>query len=221
MAGEIGFDFQTGRVCYVQIRNRTSGYVWNGAAFEAYSSLSGNQFSYAIDVTEQGASAHYVGTFPSAIAGGVYDVTARQKLQTFYAESDPHVAGGEVEWNGSIVVALNTLSTSGQVAGGFPVRIFRGQMVQNFPFKIVSSIDHVSVFTSGVVSGQISRDGAAFGALQSGNVTEIGLGWYKVNLTSGDLLANTVALTFSAVGVSGGAADQRDFGFVLQRSSGQ
>ena len=72
-----------------------------------------------------------------------------------------------------------------------------------------------------MVSGQIARDGGAFGALQSGTVTERGLGFFDCTLTSGDLLANTVKLVFTAVGVSGGAADPVPFGAVLQRSSGQ
>ncbi len=39
-------------------------------------------------------------------------------------------------------------------------------------------------------------------------------------LTSGDLNANTVALVFTANGISGGTADQRDFAYILQRVSG-
>lgn len=222
MAGEFAVDFGTGRTLYVQLRNRTSGFVWNGSNFEAYSSASGNIFSYRIDLTEQGtASQHYVGTMPSTVPAGIYDVTCKQRLGLPYLESDPNIAVGEVNWDGSRVVPLAALATSGQMSQVGPIRIFRGQMVQNFPFKLVSSVDHVTPFTSGTVSGQISRDGAAFGALQSGGVSEVGLGWYKVNLTSGDLLANTVALSFSAVGISGGTADQRDFGLVLQRTSGQ
>jgi hypothetical protein len=94
-------------------------------------------------------------------------------------------------------------------------------MVTNFPFKMVSSLDHVTPFVSGVVSGQISKDGGAFGPLASGIINEIGLGWYRTTLVSGDLLCNTAALSFSAVGISGGTADQRDFSLVLQRTSGQ
>jgi hypothetical protein len=222
MAGEIAFDFAQGQDCYVQIRNRTSGYIWNGTAFETYSQLSGNLASYPVAVTEQGSSAHYVGNFPAAIPAGVYDVTAKTKVQVPYLEGDRVVAAGEIQWNGSAVVPLADLATSGQIGQIGPIRISRGTMVRNFPFKLVSSLDHITPFTSGVCSGQISRDGAAFGALQSGAFSEIGLGWYSLQaLTSGDLLANTVALAISARGISGGTADQRDFSFVTQRTSGQ
>jgi len=208
VAGEIATSFQAGRSLYCQIRNRTSGYVYNGSTFESYSSNSGNIASYAVNMTEQGtASAYYTANFPSAIGPGIYDVIAKQKVQTPYLESDPTVSVGEINWNGSIVVPLSNLVTSGQLSDLAPMRIARGTMVQNFPFKMVSSIDHITPFTSGVVSGQISRDGAAFTTLQSGLVTEIGLGFYKTTLTSGDLLANTIALHFTCAGISGGTAD--------------
>ncbi len=118
-------------------------------------------------------------------------------------------------------MGLNDLATSGQLSLVSPVKIFRGEQILKFPFKLVSSIDHATSFTSGVCSGQISRDGGTFGALQSGAFSEVGLGWYYVQaLTSGDLLANTASLVFTANGISGGTSDQRDFGFILQKSSG-
>jgi hypothetical protein len=222
MAGEIAFDFQAGATCYVNIRNRTSGYIWNGASFEAYSQLSGNIFSYAVAVAEQGVSAHYVGNFPAAIPAGVYDVTARQKVQSPYLETDRVVAAGEVQWNGTVVPPLSDLATSGQVGQLGPLRLARGVMVQNFPVYLKSSADHITPFTSGVVSGQIARDGGAFGALQSGAITEVGLGWYNLQaLTSGDLLANTAKILFTAAGISGGLSDPCPVGLVLQKVSGQ
>lgn len=222
MAGEIAFDFSANQDCYVNIRNRTSGFIWNGSAFEAYSQSSGNIASYAVAVVEQGASAHYVGNMPAAIPAGVYDITARQRIQTPYLESDRVVAAGEVQWNGSVAVPLSDLATSGQLGQLGPIRMARGVMVQNFPIYLKSSADHVTPLTSGVVSGQIARDGGAFGVLQSGAFTEIGLGYYTLQaLTSGDLLANTVMLRFSATGISGGQSDPLAMSIVLQKTSGQ
>jgi hypothetical protein len=221
MAGEIQVSFQAGKTCYFLVRNRV-GQVWNTntSAFESYQTA--NYGDYDIAMTEQGsASGFYVGTFPSAITPGVYSIVAKQQIGGSAAETDPTIGSGDEQWNGSVTIPLSDLATSGQVGMAFPIRIFRGQMVQNFPFKLVSAADHITPFTSGVISGQISRDGGSFGALQSGAFTEIGLGFYKVNLTSGDLLANTVALSFSANGISGGTSDPRDFSMVLQRTSGQ
>jgi hypothetical protein len=220
MANEIQFNGPgTGTTCYVLIRNNV-GQIWNGTSFVAYATA--DYTTYDVAATEQGtASNFFVSTFPSTIAAGVYYVTAKRRVGGTEAESDPAVADGTIHWNGSAIAPLSDTATSGQLGQAAPIRIYRGQMVQNFPFKMVSSADHVTPFTSGVVSGQISRDGGSFGALQSGAFTEMGLGWYRTNLTSGDLLATTVALVFTAVGISGGAADQRDIALVLQRTSGQ
>lgn len=182
--------------------------------------------NYDVSASEQGtASNYYVATFPSTISPGKYSISAKQQIGGTPAETDPTVAVGDFHWNGSAEVTNSDLATSGQVGTYLPLRPFRNQMITNFPFKLVSSADHVTPLTSGVVSGQISRDGGSFGVLQSGTLTagyvETGLGWYRVTLTSGDLNATTVALNFQAVGISGGAADPRDFAMVLQRTSGQ
>ena len=80
MSAEIQTSYQAGRALYCQIRNRTSGFVYNGSAFETYSSNSGNIASYAVNMTEQGtASAYYTATFPANIGPGVYDVIAKQR----------------------------------------------------------------------------------------------------------------------------------------------
>lgn len=215
MAAEIQFKGPTGTTCYSQVRNRTSGYIWNGSSFEVYSILSGNQATYPVAATEQGTGSLFVANFPSTISPGTYDVVARQKLTAAFLESDPIIAGGAVEWNGSIVPPLSDLATSGQFGRALPVKMTRGHMVQHFPIYFKSSVDHITPLTSGTVSGQIARDGGSFGALQSGAFTEIGNGFYNVNLTSGDLDAGTAKVLFTAAG-----ADPVPLGFVLQRVSG-
>lgn len=222
MANEIQFSFLHGATTYFLVRNKI-GQIWNtaGLTFESY--LTANYMDYSTNATEQGtASSYYAGTFPSAILPGVYDITAKQQLGGSEAETDPTIAVGDFEWGGTAVVPLSDLATSGQIAQMAPIRLARGTMIRNFPFKLVSAIDHVTPLTSGICSGQISRDGGAFGALQSGAFNETGLGWYTIQaLTSGDLLANTASLSISAVSVSGGNADRRDMAFILQRTSGQ
>lgn len=223
MAGELQVSFSRSRTVYAVLRNQTSGFIWNtsggsSGAMEAF--VSGNWANYAISLTEQGTAGYYVGNVPSPIPAGVLAVTAKEQLGGSPTQLDPTVGVGDVHWNGSIVMPLSDLATSGQLGQAIPMRLARGVAFSGFTFKMVSSADHVTNFTSGVVSGQISKDGGNFGALQSGTFTEVGLGFYKVNLTSGDLLANCVALSFSAVGISGGAADQRDFVILTQRTSG-
>ncbi len=219
MANEIQFSYQAGRSTYILIRDRT-GQIWNGTVFAAY--VTANYGTYPVSAVEQGsASALYAATFPVTIVPGIYGIVAKQQLGGSPAETDPTVAAGDYQWNGAVTLPLSDLATSGQISQFSPIKIYRGEMILNFPFKMVSSLDHVTPFTSGVVSGQISRDGGIFGALQSGLCIEVGMGWYKTTLTSGDLLANTAALTFTAQGISGGQSDPRDFAMILQRTSGQ
>lgn len=221
MAGEIQFNGpKTGATCYFLTRDRT-GRPWNVASgyFEAYTSV--DYSMYSVSTTEQGSSNFYVGNFPSAIVPGVYSVVAKQQLGGSVAESDPFVAQGDYQWNGTVTLPLSDLVTSGQFSQIAPIRLARGNAINNFEFWLVSATDHVTPLTSGVVSGQISRDGGAFATLQSGGVTEIGQGCYAVNLTSGDLLCNTAGLLFTAIGCSGGSSDPRRFSFVMQRTSGQ
>ena len=222
MANEVQFSFLSSRTAYFLVRNNV-GQIWNTntAAFEAY--LTANFTKYTIASVEQGtASAYYAGSFPAALAAGVFSITAKQQLGGTALETDPTIGTGDFQWNGPAITPLSDLATSGLVGQFAPIRIYRGQMIQNFPFKLVSASDHITSFTSGVISGQVSRDGGSFGALQSGTFTEMGLGFYKLQaLTSGDLLANTVALTFTGTGISGGVADSRDFVLVLQKTSGQ
>lgn len=227
MAGELQASWQAGRTVNFYIRNRI-GQIWDTSggtgAFRAYDS---SLFATCtVQGSEQGtASAYYVGTMPAAIPAGTYNVVAKNQIASSGAETDSTVAEGNVEWNGTVLMPLSDVVTSGQFARNLPINMARGCMVRNFPFALKSAADHVAPLVSGIVSGQISRDGGAFGALQSGAVaagyTETGLGFYSVNLTSGDLLANTVALQFTGVNVSGGNSDPCQIGIVLQRTSGQ
>lgn len=219
MAGEVQISFATGRTVYVLIRN-SNGQIWNGSNFVSYATV--NYLLYTVALAEQGsASGYYFGNFPTAIVPGTYSITGKSQTGGSAAETDPTIAVGNLEWNGSGLAPLSDTATSGQVGTIGPIRLARGIALSGFPFKMVSAVDHVTPFVSGVVSGQISRDGGGFGPFQSGNFAEVGLGWYKCNLTSGDLLATTVALAFTATGVSGGVADQRDMMMILQRTSGQ
>lgn len=222
MANEILLSFAASKTVYIFIWNKI-GQIWNNStsAFETYAA--GNIANYAISLTQQGASSFYLGTFPAAIANGDYSIAGKQQIGGAVAETDPTIAVESIyPWNGSAQAQIADLTTSGQLGQLSPIRLARGTQVLNFPIYLKSAADHVTPFTSGVVSGQIARDGGSFGALQSGAFTEVGLGWYNLSaLTSGDLLANTVKLNFSANGISGGTADNLPIGIVLQRTSGQ
>jgi hypothetical protein len=221
MANEIQVTFESAATLYFNVFNRT-GLVWDTVdeAFEVYATASFT--NYDIALVELGtASKIYAGTFPTDISAGVYGIVIRKQVGASPAETDPILDSGDYQWGGSATLPLSDLATSGQIGLIAPLRPAYGVMIQPFTFKMVSSADHVTPFTSGVISGQISKDGGNFGALQSGAFTEVGKGWYSLqSLTSGDMQGKSLAVVFTGNGISGGAADQRDFGFLTQRTSG-
>lgn len=211
-----------GATSYIRILSSGS-LVWSTSGgtggFESFNSA--NWLSYAISAVEQGSTNVFVASVPSALPGGVYDIDARNQIGGAAAVTDPGVAQGDLQWNGTEVIPLVNLATSGQVATIGPIRVARGVMITNWMIYLKSASDHVTPFTSGVVSGQISRDGAALGAFQSGAFTEVGNGFYKLQaITSGDILCNTAAMLFTATGISGGTSDPLPMTLVTQKVSG-
>jgi hypothetical protein len=78
--------------------------------------------------------------------------------------------------------------------------IKKATQVDNFPFYLVSSTDHVTPATGATVTAQRSIDGGAFAAC-SNSVTEIGNGNYKITLSSTDTNGTIIILKFTATGV--------------------
>jgi hypothetical protein len=224
MAGEIQYVAPHGISSYFTMRDSNNA-IWSTSGgtggFETYSSP--DYQSYAMSATEDGTSGtgHYAGNMPSAAPAGIYSIVAYKQLGVNAEEYDTILAEGDIEWNGTYVPPLSDTATSGMVGQYLPIRLTRGVMIPNFYVDLVSSADHVTPFLSGTCSGQISRDGGAFGVLQSGQFTEIGNGTYAIqSLTSGDLLANTAQLYVTAIN-NNGLSDPRKITFVLQRTSGQ
>ena len=93
-----------------------------------------------------------------------------------------------------------------------PIRLTKGRSFNNFPFPFYGSGTTTGITSGTPISGQISKNGGAFGLLESGSFVEIGFGWYNCQfLTSGDLNADSIALRFNLSG-----ADLRDITIVLQ-----
>jgi len=192
--------------------------------FQTYATA--NYAGYKVSLAEQGNnSAYFVGDFPSAItSAGVYCIDVREQAGGSPAETDAPIGGGDIQWDGSDVRDLSQSVTSGQFARALPPRPTRSRNIDNFMFRLVSPADNRTPFLSGTISGVISKDGGSFGSLASGGAAgagfnEVGQGWYKANLTSGDLNANTAALQFVGE-LSGNFSAVAAFSFVLQPTSG-
>ena len=87
--------------------------------------------------------------------------------------------------------------------------IKKNTALANFMFLMTDSTTHAPK-TGVAVTATRSLDGAAFGACANA-VSEIGNGWYKINLAAADLNGNNVALRFT-----GAASDDRNISIVTQ-----
>ncbi len=221
MAGEIQAQWAAGRTLYAIVWNSV-GLVWNTSTLAFESFAGGSYANYTIQMVAQGTTlGFYTGTFPPQIIPGVYSIVVYNQLGGSPAEGDPPVAEGNEEWSGTVTLPLSNLATSGQLGQAIPIKLARSWAVDNFPIYLKSASDHITPMTSGIVSGQIIRNpssGSVFGPLQSGEFWEVGQGYYTLrSLTSGDLNANTVALLFTATGISGGTSDPLPITLILQR----
>lgn len=111
--------------------------------------------------------------------------------------------------NSSGSVTINDSSVDGSAVGtniaallnDLPNKPTKNVAFSNFSFLMVDATDFATPETGLTVSGEISQDGAAFGALTN-SVTEIANGMYKVNLTQAEMNADVISLRFTATGAA-------------------
>ncbi len=75
--------------------------------------------------------------------------------------------------------------------------IKKNTALSGFQFYMALASDHVSPGTGLTITSTRSLDGGAF-ASTANLATEIGNGWYQLNLAASDLNGNTIALSFAA-----------------------
>ncbi len=99
MAGELRAASSQGLTIRARIIN-SAARSWNGASFETYSAS--NIATYAVTLTEQGASGVYVGDFPVAITtAGHYEYFCYSLQGATLDETDTIISTGSVDWDGS------------------------------------------------------------------------------------------------------------------------
>lgn len=84
------------------------------------------------------------------------------------------------------------------------LKVKKNTALNNFPFLMVDSTDHITPKTLLTVTVQVSLDGAAFVNATNTPATELANGVYTINLAAADLNGDTVTFKATAVG-----ADQR------------
>jgi len=78
--------FTSGSTLYAILRDRLTGHVWNGTAFEAFNSA--HWSSYAIPLTEQSPTGYYTASRPSGVSGFIVSESIYQQAGGSPATSD-------------------------------------------------------------------------------------------------------------------------------------
>lgn len=184
-----------------------------------------------------GGTTGVVTNYVQAVAGGtvgrvtvtVASLTANAD-KTGYSLVDPQTFSltGNITGNvsgsvGSVTGAVGSVTTPVFVQGGTvgkvtgAVTIASNQLfvkkntaLANFMFPMIDSTDHVTLKTGLTVTGEVSIDGGAFGALTN-SPSELSSGVYKVDLAAGDVNGTNIMLKFTSAG-----ADTRLIEFITQ-----
>ncbi len=79
-----------------------------------------------------------------------------------------------------------------------PTGVAKNVALSNFMFKMVLTSDHITPATSKSVTVSLSGDGGAFSAATNTPATEVSNGWYKINLTQGEMNYLVIAVKCTA-----------------------
>lgn len=148
MASEIQLAYGvTGRTLYAVVYD-TTGRVWNGAAFVAFNAPDWG--TYAVTVTEQGASGYYTGDFP-VVTGGAYNVAVRDRSGGSPAVGDPVAGSGQVYWTGTAVQSLAAVGVSSASITAIATAVWA--FVALTGFTVVQILRGLASFVMGKASG--------------------------------------------------------------------
>ncbi len=112
MANEIFHNYLTGSTlyfCAFQLDGNV--FLSGGASDEVWGTGGRNADDYDESMTEDGSGGHYVGTFDTSIAAGVYRVTVFLQATGVPLDSDSAIAQGEIYWDGTAELNSFTLNT--------------------------------------------------------------------------------------------------------------
>lgn len=97
-----------------------------------------------------------------------------------------------------VTVGTNNDKTGYSLSAG-QLFVKKNTALANFMFPMIDSADHVTLKTGLTVTGEVSIDGAAFGALTN-SPAELASGVYKVDLAAADVNGTNIMLKFTATG---------------------
>jgi hypothetical protein len=152
--------------------------------------------------TATGFSTHSAADVVSALGTGsgltalatqtsVDDLPTNSELATALGTADDAVLAAITSAHATTDAAIAA------VQADLPARITKNTALANFMFKMVLASDHVTPATGFTVTATRSLDGAAFGACANA-VSEVSVGWYKIDLAAGDTNGNVNVYKFTA-----------------------
>jgi len=208
MAGEVQLLMPSlPATAYFVVRNSV-GQFWNTAgtpAFEAYNAA--NWTDYDIALTQSGASQHYAGTFPSAIAAGVYSLTAYIQGGASPAITDT-LAGQDdtFHWSGTARRSLNDVKLSGEThtSAVIPTVSTVNGLANNVitAASIASdAITAAAIASDAITSAKIATDAIGAAQIAASAVTEIQSGLStltQTQITGGAYALNSASFAFNA-----------------------
>lgn len=113
MANEIFHNFTSGTTlyfCAFQLDGNV--FLSGGASDEVWGTGGRDADDYDETMTEDGSGGHFVGTFDTSIAAGVYRVTVFERATGVPLDSDRAIAQGEIYWDGTAELNIFTLDSS-------------------------------------------------------------------------------------------------------------
>jgi len=107
MSNELNLNFPGDYTLYALLLNSVSNiYNTSSQAFETPQDA--NWANYVITLTETGNTEFYRGDMPG-VGGGIYSYVVREREGVSPAVTDPHVGWGQINWDGSAEIPINTV----------------------------------------------------------------------------------------------------------------
>lgn len=197
-----------------------TGLVYNSSGLVAYYYREGAGSATAITLATQTLGTWATGGFivvDGTNMPGVYQLSIPNAALASGANSVVVLLKGATNM-APVVLEIELTGTDNQdaVRGGMSalpngsLRLKKNASVANFPFKMISSTDHVTAKTGLTITAQRSLDGAAFASCAN-SATEVANGWYVIALAATDTNADMGIFLFTATG-----ADNADFPAIFQ-----
>ena len=168
-------------------------------ALTAGSSLNGAYVGSTIIITD-----HNDGEKAVCIVSAYVGVTKTVTLQynpantwTFEADDIVNIIAAPSQLHSSIPTTISQSDTA-TLKSRTPIHPVKNVALANFPFLMVSDVDHVSpVADLSSITAERAIDNGSFSAIASA-VSVIGNGMYRVDLSASDMNGDTITLRFSA-----------------------